>query len=46
MPGFNPAASSIGRVTIVKVFVGPVPEEQTTSNNKAEYKLRLTYPTG
>jgi hypothetical protein len=44
--GFNPAASSIGRVTIVKVFVGPVPEEQTTSNNKAEYKLRLTYPTG
>jgi len=46
VPGFNPAASSIGRVTIVKVFVGPVPEEQTTSNNKAEYKLRLTYPTG
>jgi hypothetical protein len=46
VPGFNPAASSIGRVTIVKVFVGPVPEEQTTSNNKAEYKLRLTYPSG
>jgi hypothetical protein len=46
VPGFNPAASSIGRVTIIKVFVGPVPEEQTTSNNKAEYKLRLTYPTG
>lgn len=46
LPGFNPAASSIGRVTIVKVFVGPVPEEQTTSNNRAEYKLRLTYPSG
>ena len=46
VPGFNPAASSIGRVTIIKVFVGPVPEEQTTSNNKAEYKLRLTYPSG
>jgi hypothetical protein len=46
VPGFNPPASSIGRVTIVKVFVGPVPEEQTTSNNKAEYRLRLTYPSG
>ncbi len=46
VPGFNPAASSIGRVTIVKVFVGPVPEEQFLGNNKAEYKLRLTYPSG
>jgi hypothetical protein len=46
VPGFNPQASSIGRVTIVKVFVGPVPDEQTTTNNKAEYKLRLTYPSG
>jgi len=44
--GFIPQASSIGRVTIVKVFVGPVPDEQTTTNNKAEYKLRLTYPSG
>ena len=46
VPGFNPPASSIGRVTIVKVFVGPVPEEQTTSNNQAEYRLRLTFPSG
>jgi hypothetical protein len=46
VPGFNPPASSIGRVTIVKIFVGPVPEEATISNNKAEYRLRLTYPTG